>query len=65
MLNNFLIILVVRENIKIKLTLTIPDCAPTTLAGEMILTPPLVALKTACLCLAYLVYVIKSGNIFT
>ena len=46
MLNNFLIIPVVRENIKVRLALAIPAGAPTTLADEMIQTPLLVALKT-------------------
>ena len=46
MLSNFLIIPVVRENIKVKLTLAIPRGAQTTLANEIINTPPLVALKT-------------------
>ena len=45
-LNNFLIIPVVREKIKVKLALAIPTGAPTTLADEMIQTPLLVALKT-------------------
>ena len=46
MLNNFLIIPVVREKIKVKLALAIPTGALTTLADEMIQTPLLVALKT-------------------
>ena len=46
MLNNFLIIPVVREKIKVRLALAIPAGAPTTLADEMIQTPLLVALKT-------------------
>ena len=46
MLSNFLIIPVVRENIKVKLALAIPTDAPTILADEMIQTPLLVALKT-------------------
>ena len=46
MLNNFLIIPVVREKIKVRLALAIPAGAPTTLANEMIQTPLLVALKT-------------------
>ena len=46
MLSNFLIIHVVWEKIKVKLTLTIPNGAPTTLADEMIQTPLLVARKT-------------------
>ena len=44
MLSNFLIILVVKEKIKVKLALA--SDAPTTLADEMIQTPVLVALKT-------------------
>ena len=44
--SNFLTIPVVREKIKVKLALAIPTGAPTTLADEMIQTPPLVALKT-------------------
>ena len=46
MLSNFLIYPFVREKIKVKLALAIPTGAPTTLAGEMIQTPLLVALKT-------------------
>ena len=46
MLTNFLIIPVVREKIKVKLATTIPIGAPTTLAEEIIQTPPLAALKT-------------------
>ena len=46
MLSNFLIIPAVREKIKVKLPLSIPTGAPTTLADEMIQTPLLVALKT-------------------
>ena len=45
MLSNFLII-PVTENNKVKLALAIPTVAPTTLAKEMIDTPPVVALKT-------------------
>ena len=52
MLNNFLIITVVREKIKVRLVLAILAGAPTTLASEMIQTP-------------LLIYVIKSGNTFT
>ena len=44
--NNFLIIAVVREKIKVKLALAIPTGAPTTLVNEQIDTPPVVALKT-------------------
>ena len=51
MLSNFLIIPVVREKIKVKLALAIPTGAPTTLANEMIDTPPIVALKTIKFCL--------------
>ena len=46
MLNNFLIIPVVREKIKVRLALTIQAGAPITLANKMIQTPLLVALKT-------------------
>ena len=46
MFNNFLIIPVVREKIKVKLPLATLAGAPTTLAEEMIQTPLLVALKT-------------------
>ena len=45
MLNNFLIIPVVREKIKVRLALAIPAGVPTALANEMIQTPLLVALK--------------------
>ena len=45
MLNNFLIIPVVREKIKVRLTLAIPAGAPKTVAKEMIQTPLLLALK--------------------
>ena len=45
MLNNFLIIPVVKEKIKVKLALAIPTGAPTMLVKEMIDTPPVVALK--------------------
>ena len=45
-LNIFLTIPVVREKIKVKLALTIPTGAPTTLANEQIDTPPVIALKT-------------------
>ena len=44
--SNFLIIPNVREQIKVKLALAIPTGAPTTLADEIIQTPPFVALKT-------------------
>ena len=43
---NVLIILVVREKIKVKLALAIPTGAPTTLADKIVQTPLLVALKT-------------------
>ena len=46
MLNNFFIIPVVREKIKVKLVPAIPTGPPTILAKEIIQTPPLVALKT-------------------
>ena len=45
-LSNFLIIPVVREKIKVKLTLAIPTGAPRTLVNEIIDTPPVVAYKT-------------------
>ena len=45
-LSNFWIIPVVREKIKVRLALSIPIVAPTTLADEIIQTPLLVALKT-------------------
>ena len=44
MLSSFLIIPVVRENIRAKLALAIPTDISTTLVKEMIDTPPLVAL---------------------
>ena len=46
MLTNFLIIPVVREKNSVKLAPAIPTGAPTTLAEEIIQTPPPVALKT-------------------
>ena len=46
MLNNFLIIPVLREKIRVRLALAIPAGAPTTLADEMTQTPLLVELKT-------------------
>ena len=46
MLSNFLIIPVVKEKNKVKLSLAIPTGAPTMLVKEMIDTPPIVALKT-------------------
>ena len=45
MLSNVLIIPVAREKIKVKLALSIPTGAPTTLADKIIQTPLLVALK--------------------
>ena len=45
-LNNFLVIPVVREKTKVKLLLAIPTGAPTTLVNEQIDTPSVVALKT-------------------
>ena len=45
-LNNFLVIPVVREKIKVKLALVIATGAPIILVNEQIDTPPLVALKT-------------------
>ena len=44
--NNFLVIPVVREKIKVKLALAIPAGAPTILVSEQVDTPPVVALKT-------------------
>ena len=46
MLNNFLIIPVIREKIKVRLALATAASGPTTLANKMIKTPLLVALKT-------------------
>ena len=46
MLSNFLIIPVVKEKIKVKLTLATPTGAPTMFVKEMIDSPPVVALKT-------------------
>ena len=45
-LNNFLVIPVVREKIKVKLALAIPTGAPAILVNKEIVTPPVVALKT-------------------
>ena len=45
-LNNFLAIPIVREEIKVKLALAIPTGAPATFVNEQIDTPPVVALKT-------------------
>ena len=44
--NNFLVIPVLREKIKIKLVLAIPTGTPTILVNEQIDSPPVVALKT-------------------
>ena len=46
MRSNFLIIPVVKEEIKVKLVLAIPTGPLTTLVDEMIQTPLLVAFKT-------------------
>ena len=46
MLSNFLTIPVVREKIRVKLALAIPNGAPATLVNEMIDPLPLVGLKT-------------------
>ena len=46
MLSNFFIILIFKENIRVKLAAAIPTGAPTTLTEEIIQTPPLVAFKT-------------------
>ena len=46
MLSNFLIILVAREKIKVKLALAIPTGALKTFVNKMIDIPPVVALKT-------------------
>ena len=45
-LSNFLTIPVVREKIRVKLALTIPTGAPTTLLNQQAGTLPVVALKT-------------------
>ena len=45
MLGNFFDYSCCKEKIKVKLGLAIPTGAPTTLANEMIDTPPFVALK--------------------
>ena len=51
MVSNFLLFLLLKKKIKVKLALAIPTGAPTTLAREMIDTPPLAALKLKpCLC---------------
>ena len=44
--SNVLTIPVAREKIKVKLPLAIPIGAPIILVNEIIVTPPLVALKT-------------------
>ena len=44
--NNFLVISVVREKIKVKLALAIRTGAPTILVNEQMDTPQVVALKT-------------------
>ena len=44
-INNFLIIPVVREKIKVNLALAIPTGAPITLVNEINDTPPVVTLK--------------------
>ena len=46
MLNNFFIIPVVREKIKVKRSFAVPAGAPAMLADEMKQTPLLAALKT-------------------
>ena len=46
MLSVFLIISVVKEKNKVKLSHAIPTGAPTTLTEEIMQTPPFVALKT-------------------
>ena len=51
MFSNFLMIPVVTEKIKVKLTLTIPTGTPIVLVNEIIDIPPVVALKIMfCLC---------------
>ena len=51
MVSNFLLFLLLKKKIKVKLALAIPTGAPTTLAREMIDTPPLAGLKLKpCLC---------------
>ena len=44
--NNFFIIPVIREKVKVKLALAIPTGAPIMLVNGIIDTPPVVALKT-------------------
>ena len=46
MLSKFLIIPVVKENIKVKLALAIPTGSPRMLVNKMTDTPPVAALKT-------------------
>ena len=46
MLFNFLVVLVVREKVKVKLAFAIPTGAPTILVNKKIDTIPVVALKT-------------------
>ena len=46
MFNNFLVIPVVREKIKVKRALAIPTGAPTIFVNEQKDTPPVVAIKT-------------------
>ena len=46
MLNNFFIIPVATEKIKVRLALAFPVGVPITLANEIIDIPPVVALKT-------------------
>ena len=48
--SNFITIPIVKEKIKVRLALAIPTGAPLILVNEIIDTPPLVALKTICLC---------------
>ena len=45
-LNNFLVIPIVIETIKVKLALPIPTGAPIVVVNEIIDIPPVVALKT-------------------
>ena len=44
--NNFLVVPVDREKMKVKIAIAIPTGAPTILVNEEIDTPPVVALKT-------------------
>ena len=57
--NNFFIIRVVKENIKVKKALANPAGTPITLVKEIILIPSDVAGKTS------LINIIKSRNVFT